>query len=285
MGSKVSLILATYGRKDEIGAFLESIVSGNYLLELIEVIIVDQNDQINLEPIIEKYKVKVKIIYIKSTIKGLSKNRNIGLDHASGDIIAFPDDDCEYLKDTLQIVTEKLMNHEVEMVLGKIIERDGQDSLRTWGKRESYVSKSNFYKKSSSITIFYKKESFDYKFDENLGVGEKFGACEDADFIYHKCKTSKKVLYTPEIKIYHPHYAAGKNMNEEKIQSYGLGFGAMVKKNCDINMCILFFKAEIFHLLKSLIHLIKMNKTQSLNSVIAFKSRIEGFLKYKNSEE
>ena len=281
MDNKISLILATYGRSNEIGAFLESVIKCDYDINLIEVIIIDQNDKIDLIKIIDKYKEKIKIIHIKSKIKGLSKNRNIGLNQASGEIIAFPDDDCEYLKDTLNVVVNKLENSEFEMVLGKIVERNGQDSLRRWGKKEMNVSKKNFYKKSSSITIFYKKKFFNYRFDEKLGVGAKFGACEDADFIYQKCIQSEKVLYTPEIKIYHPHYSAGNNMGIQKIQSYGLGFGAMVKKNLDINMGILFLKAEVYHLLKSLLYLCKFSENNSFNSLIAFKSRIEGFLKYK----
>ena len=56
---KFSLIMATYGRKDEVGCFLESLMNSNYTMDKVEVIIVDQNKEIDLEPIISKYKEKI----------------------------------------------------------------------------------------------------------------------------------------------------------------------------------------------------------------------------------
>ena len=50
---RFSLIMATYGREKEVDSFLKSIKKSNYDLELVEVIIVDQNDKISLNPIVE----------------------------------------------------------------------------------------------------------------------------------------------------------------------------------------------------------------------------------------
>ncbi len=46
------------GEKDEVGCFLESLMNSNYPMDKVEVIIVDQNKEIDLEPIISKYKEK-----------------------------------------------------------------------------------------------------------------------------------------------------------------------------------------------------------------------------------
>ena len=277
-----SLILATYGRKEEIENFIEALLKSDYDLKKVELIVVDQNDIINLGDITDKYKDSINLKHIKSKVKGLSRNRNIGLKIATGEIVAFPDDDCEYLSDTLKNVSDKFYSEEVDMILGRIVERDGRDSLRKWSKKKEFINRNNFYKKCSSITIFYKKEKFEYYFDENLGVGAKFGACEDADFIYKKSKDKKTVLYNPAIKIYHPHYEAGKNMNTQKIESYGLGFGGMIKKNLDRYMISLFIKAEIYHFLKVILYSVKGKKENALNSLVAFKSRLKGFKEYGN---
>ena len=281
MGVKVSLVMATYGRFEEVSNFFESLISSRYDIRNIEVIVVDQNEIIDLSIIIKKYENKIKIIYIKSDIKGLSKNRNIGLKYVTGDIIAFPDDDCEYLPNTITCAVENIITNKYDMVLGKIVERDGSDSLRAWSKKKEIVTKKNFYKKCSSITMFYKKDKFNYKFNEKLGVGEKFGACEDADFIYQMCKLSRIIRYIPELHIYHPHYTAGINMSINKIKSYGLGFGAMVKENFDYHMIILFTKAQGYHLVKSIFYLLLLKFSKSNESFNAFKSRIVGFIKYR----
>lgn len=279
---KFSLILATYGRESEVKEFLESVSNSNYDKRLIEIIIVDQNEKINLMNIVDKYKKLLNIKYIKSKVKGLSINRNIGLKEATGEIIAFPDDDCEYLVETFQILN-KLFIDDIDVLMGRIVERDGSDSLRSWPKEKIKITENNFYSKCSSVTLFIRRETGIYYFDEELGVGQYFGACEDASIIYKNTKKKLNVIYNPEICIYHPHYDSSKNMSNEKIQSYGLGFGAMVRKNFSLSMAILFLKAEIYHLLKMSIGMISFNKEKMSRSWIALRSRIRGFLEYEKS--
>ncbi|MBB6713517.1 glycosyltransferase [Clostridium gasigenes] len=279
--NKFSLIMATCGRKKEVEEFLKSIKAINYNKKLLEVIIVDQNKERILDDIIDKYKSEFNIIHIKSEKIGLALNRNIGLEMATGNIIAFPDDDCEYLKNTLTIVEEYFNKGGIDVVMGKIVERDGSDSLRTWTKEKVDINANNFYTKCSSVTMFLKKGKTIIRFNEKLGAGQYFGACEDADILYKNCKKEVDILYTPEIMVYHPHYSSNVNMATEKIVSYGLGFGAMVKANFDFNMCVLFIKAEGYHFVKSIVYLLQMNTKKSKRSWVAFTSRIKGFIEYK----
>ncbi len=281
MSKKFSLIMATYGREQEVNEFLRTILESDYDKNFIEIIIVDQNDKIDLKPIINKYESLLNIIYIKSDRKGLSYNRNIGIEKATGDIIAFPDDDCEYIKDTLTVVNNYFDNNDCDVLMGRIIEKDGSDSLRRWPKEFINIDKFNYYTKCSSVTVFLKKSSCKIALNNNLGAGTTFGACEDADLIYRNIKNNKNVIYNPEICIYHPHYNSNHNMSYKKIYSYGLGFGAMVKSNFDFHMIILFLKAEVFHLLKIIKYIITFNFKAAKGSYYAFISRIAGLIKYK----
>lgn len=277
---KFSLIMATYGREKEVEEFFSKLKINDYPKEKIEVIVVDQNDKINLKPIIKKYKDDFKIIYIKSEVKGLARNRNIGLTKATGDIIAFPDDDCEYINDTLVKVNNYLNTSDSNIVMGRIIERDGSDSLRTWRKENFQVNKNNFYTSCSSITMFIKKENSALLFNEDLGAGTKFGSCEDSDILYKNLKANNKVLYKNDIKIYHPHYDSNVNMSREKIYNYGLGFGAFVKSNLDINTVMLFVKAQGYHMAKTLFYLLTFKLDKCKNSYTSFISRINGLISY-----
>lgn len=280
MENKFSLVMATYGRDKEVGSFLDSVENLNYDLNNIEVIIVDQNDKVVLDDIIDKYKNKFNIMHIKSKEKGLALNRNIGLEKVTGDIIAFPDDDCEYLPETLEKVYNYFKDSDSDVLMGRIIERDGSDSLRSWPKTLININPSNFYTKCSSVTMFLKKDKCTIKFNPKLGAGQHFGACEDTDLIYKNIKAKKSIVYNPIIRIYHPHYESGENMDAEKVYKYGLGFGAFIKLNMDINMIFLFIKAEAYHIIRGLIHLVTFNTSDAKNRFLAFKSRIEGFIKY-----
>ena len=272
---KFSLIMATYGREKEVDSFLKTIRKSNYNLDLVEIIIVDQNDKISLDEIVSKYN-DLNIKHIKSEVKGLAKNRNIGLRESSGGIVAFPDDDCEYLPDTLKVINDIFeQDFSIDVVMGRIVERDGSDSLRKWPKEEMRISKQNFYTKCSSVTMFY-RDGNNLRFNEKLGAGNYLGSCEDSDILYRALSSNKNVVYKPQVQIYHPHYSSDTNMNEGKVRSYGLGFGAFCKYNFDFHIFILFVKAEVFHILNTMIGIITFNKEKIKKGYIAFASRLKG---------
>ena len=277
---KFSLVLATYGRLDEIRCFFDSLVKSDYDLKKIEVIIVDQNDQINLDLIVEEFSQRIDIKHIKSNQKGLSKNRNIGINIASGEYIAFPDDDCEYMQDTLKIVEKHFEeNKDLYAVMGRIIDENKDDCIRKWSKNEEIINKYNFYTKLSSITLF--KRNIDPKqfFNEQLGVGAYFGSNEDANMVYKTIKAGKKIKYFPDIVLFHP--KPPKLIDINKVYRYGLGFGALCKENIDFNISILFIKVMLYHSLKLLIAILKFNKIEVRLRYKYLQSRIKGFYEYK----
>lgn len=98
---KFSLIMATYSRLHEIRFLLESLTRQTY--KNFELIVVDQNPLGYLDEILNEYEGKITIKHLFSE-KGLSKARNIGLNAADGDYIAYPDDDCIYPNDLLEKV-------------------------------------------------------------------------------------------------------------------------------------------------------------------------------------
>ena len=91
---RFSLIMGTYGRGEVICGFLESLKNQNY--DNFELIVVDQNPDDQVEKICRGYSSHFEIKYLETDKPGLSHARNIGLKHISGDIVTFPDDDCEY---------------------------------------------------------------------------------------------------------------------------------------------------------------------------------------------
>ena len=74
----VSLIMPTLNRFDDIYIFMESLLEQTY--KNFELIIVDQNDNDKVKEIADKYVDRLDIKYIKSSKKGLSYNRNLGID-------------------------------------------------------------------------------------------------------------------------------------------------------------------------------------------------------------
>lgn len=277
---RFSLIMATYGRKDEIALFLESLLSQEKIdLNELELIIVDQNDKISLDDLCQKYMDKLNIIHIKSDKKGLSLNRNIGLKLAKGEYIAFPDDDCTYYSDTLYKVQYYFETHlNTDVVLGRIIDRKrNQNIIRNWKDTPYSVNKSNFFFSYSSITIFARKN--DILFDEELGVGCFFGSNEDADYVWQMLDKNMQLVYTPEIEVWHPE-PKEQEINYQKVYSYGLGFGALIYKHLSFSAIWLFIQAQGYHFIKFCLNLLKGNKQEMKKSWLSLTSRFKGMYLY-----
>ena len=236
---KYSLIIATLGRKKELLELIESIKNSDYETNNLEIIIVDQNEKGFLDKELSKFE-NLNIKHIHSDIKGLSYNRNIGLSYASGDIICFPDDDCKFYENTLNEVSNILLSSNIDFCMGQIYDRETKkDVIKKWSKKEFKVNRFNSYFINSSITMFIKKE-YILNFDENLGVGARFGSCEDADLIYRILENKAKGIYTPKIELWHPE-PNYQEISLEKVKNYASGFGYFVRKNTDgIKILLLF---------------------------------------------
>lgn len=235
---KFSLVVATLGRKKELLEFLYSVEKLDYKLDDIEVIIVDQNNEDFVKNEILNYK-NLFVKYVHSEKKGLSYNRNIGLKIATGDIICFPDDDCTFYKDTLRKVVSVLSDESCDFCIGRIFDRStNKVIIKKWPSKIISINKFNSYFLNSSITLFIKKDSMLF-FNEDLGVGAKYGSCEDADYIYRLLINKSKGKYNPNIEVWHPEPL----MNEislTKVSNYASGFTHFVFKDIDFIKVVLF---------------------------------------------
>lgn len=89
---KISVIIPAYNTEKTIGRCLQSLVASSYTA--IEVIVVDDGSTDNTGKIVEGFaKSDSRIMLFSQSNAGPSAARNNGLEHASGDIIAFVDSD------------------------------------------------------------------------------------------------------------------------------------------------------------------------------------------------
>ena len=96
---RFSLIVPTAGRTTELAELLASIVAQNR--NDLELIVVDQNDDDRVVPLLETLPSTIAVLHLRQKQKSPPMARNTGLDAASGEVIAFPDDDCWYPVDLL----------------------------------------------------------------------------------------------------------------------------------------------------------------------------------------
>ena len=268
--------MATYGRDFEIDKAFESFCTQDIGSSNFEIILVDQNTKIDLSPIVAKYADSLRIIHIRSSKKGLSHNRNIGLLRAQGDYVCFPDDDCTYYPDTLNRALYHLKSSNSNAVFGAIRDRtNGENIIRNWPSKNRRLTRYNFFSLYSSITVFCKKNEL--TFNENLGAGCYFGACEDSEYTYNLIKNLGRCYYFTDIEVWHPKVGL-EQFTKEKNISYGLGFGAFsALHKFDFFILRLFFMAIGYHLAVAFISALKGDWRASSRRLDAVSSRIKGF--------
>lgn len=279
----LSLIIATLGRTTEVALMLESVSKSDFDLSKIEVLIVDQNKEDILADCIKKFDKTLQIVHIKTSELGLSRNRNIGIAYSRGKYFGVPDDDCEYFPTTIKNVEMVINNrNQPAAIMGRITDRGGilNDNMRTWPSEFKEVSRISYYRLTSSNTLFCINNGI--QFDDNFGVGARYGANEDADLILRLLKQRKKIVYDPLITVYHPDRIDQTKETQmyKKAYTYGIGFGALCRKHLDAYSLILFISALIFHLLKGMLSLTKGDLVILRMRLHAFWGRIIGFLTY-----
>lgn len=281
---KFSLIMATLGRFDDVRIFLDSLLLQSYMD--FELIIVDQNTEDTLNNIVKPYKSKFYIKHVRIKERGLSLARNVGIKYATGDIIAFPDDDCVYSEGILTFLNKFFLdNKNVDFVTFRLRDKDSlEDANLKWYDKDTPITYKNIFRTVISPSIFVRVKNInDIYFDENLGVGRRFGSGEESDMILELIYRGYNGLYLNNFIIYHPN----KKESLNKIYSYGLGYGATIKKHVKVRNGKSFIfnyiikDSVIKPIVGICIGIIKFNKEDIIFYKERMVSRIKGYLEYK----
>ena len=169
---KFSLILATVGRYEEVARFLTSLDAQDY--RNFELIVIDQNDDERLTRLLAMYREKFPVRHVRSE-RGLSRARNVGLQLADGDVIAFPDDDCWYPLGLLQKVASELNGDpDIDGITGRFTDGDGRSEGR-WLDHSTLLNRYNIWRGAISFSIFLRRRVVDAvgSFNASLGVGSR----------------------------------------------------------------------------------------------------------------
>lgn len=271
---KFSLIIATKGRTKQLNHLLNSFIEQTY--KNFELIIVDSNEDDRLKHIILSFSDVLRIKHIKLS-GGLSYARNAGLKLATGNIIAFPDDDCWYPKSLLETVTQEF-DSSIDGITCPARDSAGMLSSNRWRKKPTILNKNNLWTTAISFTIFLKKDVIEKvgDFDNKLGAGA-WGSGEESDYLIRAVTTGSIIRYIPSFFVYHENPITNLTYkHSERAYTYGLGFGYLLKKYHYPFWFIL------YQLIKPLtgigLSLIKFNPMKAKYYLGSLRGRIHGLL-------
>jgi glycosyltransferase involved in cell wall biosynthesis len=280
---RFSLILATVGRTEEVKRFLEHLDRQTY--RKFELIVVDQNPDDRLVPILEPYKERFPILHLRTLKTGVSRARNIGFQHAKGDIVSFPDDDCWYPANLLEEVAEFFKKHpKWDGITGRSVDAEGSPSVGRWGKREGVINRFNEWTRSVEFSIFVRRAVVEAigGFDEELGPGAStpWGAHEGDDLILRALQAGFSFYYNPRFLIYHPQPVQSYDIKAlKRARVYAQGMGRVLRKHRYPFWFVAYF--WIRSLGGALLSLAKGNFGKARYYWATFEGRVLGWVRYK----
>lgn len=228
-----SLIVPTVGRAEELGRFLDSLALQDGIE--FEVIIVDQNPDERISQIVERYPA-LDLKHLRCE-RGLSRARNKGLEVASKDVVAFPDDDCWYPEGFLASISRALEDQSVDGVSTMARDDSGNPcGGANWDIHGGQIDRTNVWRRAISIGVFFRLAAARAAggFDEMLGAGSgtPFGAGEETDFVLRLLAQGKRIVYIPELAALHPPLRRGDSAQDiQRAYSYGMGLGYVVRRH------------------------------------------------------
>jgi glycosyltransferase involved in cell wall biosynthesis len=197
------LVVATVGRTHELARLLESLEAQEY--EPLRVIVVDQNDDDRVAEIVRRRGVPVEHVRIGE--HGLSHARNAVLPLVEGEVVAFPDDDCEYPPGLLHEVARRLAaDPGLAGITGRAADAEGTSSA-AWKSDPATLTDHNLWNRAISFTIFLRRDVVERvgAFDERLGLGspEPWGSGEEIDYLIRAVRGGARIEYDPSLVVRH----------------------------------------------------------------------------------
>lgn len=272
--TKFSLILCTVNREQVVREFFDSL-SAQRSAPPFEVIVIDQNPDDRLLPILRNFEKRFPIRHLKS-VPGLSRARNIGLQHADGDIIAFPDDDCTYPPGILRSIADYFdANPETDGLSTLVTDSNGHFFGSFKSAVPGKINVRNVWRCGVSISIFIRAKSNCARFDEELGVGSgtRFGSGEETDFLLTLLRENRRLDYRPELVVHHPCFNGPWKIRRGYL--YGCGMGRVLRKH-GYSVFHAFFSASL-QLIRALQALCRLNFKRTLFHLAMASGRISGY--------
>lgn len=229
--SSLSIIIVTWNTAKITQKCVQTI---NKFLDNPEIIIVDNGSEDNTVELISKEK-NVKIVKNNANL-GFSKANNIGLHHASNELILFMNSDIELIDDSINDLINYFKDKNNIGIIGpKFLNPDLTPQASVFPRqsainafKEFYLNKKNSYSKYIPNTkepikvwaisggCILTRKSF---FESIGGWNEKyFFYFEDMDLCRKINKIGKDVMYFPKCQIIHRHGASGTKLADSQNQ-------------------------------------------------------------------
>lgn len=176
--------------------------------------LVSHQDPENQCPELPEYLDRADVEVLRSQDRGLSKNRNNALKHATADIVVLGDDDIHLHPAYPHHVRGAFKKHpEADVICFQIRTPEGSPSYKDYPKLTCPLTHFSQLKTVSSIEIAFRRKSVHEKdiwFDERFGLGASANCGEEFLFLAECLRKGLKIIFFPAYVVEHPYESSVK---------------------------------------------------------------------------
>lgn len=231
-GPALSLIVGTVDRHREPLRLIASLNRQSF--DDTELIIVDQNERDRSDLFRDAWAGDGdRLVYVRTSRSGAARARNVGLRHAGGRIVAFPDDDCWYPPALLSHVVDALERHpERDGLTCRAVDGSGDPVGTRWSPSPGPVDRLRVWGQGIEYTIFLRASVIERVggFDETLGPGAEgpWGCGEGTDLLLRALADGADIFYRPDLVVHHPDTKREEHASPTRVHAYAMGMGRVL---------------------------------------------------------
>ncbi len=228
---KLSLAVATLGRTQEVEELFESFARQPF--RDFEVILVDQNKDDRLAPVVARYASHFPVRHIRSDVQNASHARNVGLGAATGELVGFPDDDCLYQPDTMErVVAHFDRDLELGFLGSPCVSPEGGFINGRWTPESCAITDKTVWTTLAGYSMWMRTAGARAVggFDPAIGPGTPWGSSEEPDFALRLLRRGYRGEYDAGIGIFHPDKSLSAHATARAFH-YGAGMGRVLRRH------------------------------------------------------
>jgi glycosyltransferase involved in cell wall biosynthesis len=200
--SRISVIVPAYNAGDTIDRCLEALAHQTIPRECYEIIVVDDGSS---DETCARVKAHAGVRLLAQPHAGPAVARNLGVEHARGEIVLFTDSDCEPTQDWIERMVTPFRDEQVVGVKGTYLTRQREMVARFVQieyedkydrmAREKYIDFVDTYSAGYRRAVFVTNGGFDPAFPAP--------SVEDQEFSFRLARQGYKMVFVPQAVVYH----------------------------------------------------------------------------------
>lgn len=213
----LTIVIATMGSGIE---RLEEVLSFRH--PAVRYLIVQQIEDEEAVPQYLQSRADVEVVQSRSL--GLSRSRNIGLQHCRSPYALIGDDDVTFLPQGIVEMLDIIDRDRPDFALFKIKTNEGEPAYKSYPTEKYRIDSLRHWVSSIEILVrvdLVKEQGI--LFDERFGLGSKLGRGEEEVFVQDLIRNGWRGAYYPVFVVRHPYESSGKRKRSREEQEFFQG--------------------------------------------------------------